>query len=139
MQKLLEILEKQGRGLVFLSGPSNCGKTQLIKALEKRRGETVVLTGEQLIGELAQQLRTAGQPKLTPPACSCLCIEDLDWYGGREQTEYVLAELLSGWAQKQLVIVTGIQLRNRMGYLFSRLEEFAYYEKNETFGQWLAV
>ena len=67
----------------------------------------------------------------------CICIEDIDWYGGKEQVGYMLADELSGFAGEKLIVVTGIRLKERMKAMFSRLEAFDCFEKENAEDSWL--
>jgi hypothetical protein len=61
----------------------------------------------------------------------------LDWYKGREYTQYEFAAVLSQFAESALVIVTGVDLKNRLAKMFSRLSQYTYFEKKDANGDWL--
>jgi Tfp pilus assembly pilus retraction ATPase PilT len=54
---MLNKLLAMERGLVFLSAPTNGGKTTTIKEIAKRKEKTIVISGEQLTDAILQKLQ----------------------------------------------------------------------------------
>ena len=134
LNKLLTI----ERGLVFLSAPTNGGKTATIKEITKRKEKAIAISGEKLTDAILQKLKEDKTDLLTDYAqYQCICVEDLDWYKGREHTQYEFAAALSQFAESALVIVTGVDLKNRLAKMFSRLNQYTYFEKKDANGDWL--
>ena len=126
------------RGLVFLSAPTNGGKSTIIKEITKRKEKAIAISSEQLTDAIIQKLKEDKTDLLTDYAQHrCICVEDLDWYKGREYTQYEFAAVLSQFAESALVIVTGVDLKERLAKMFSRLNQYAYFEKKDANGDWL--
>ena len=126
------------RGLVFLSAPTNGGKTTIIKEITKRKEKTIAISSEQLTEAILQKLKEDKTDLLTDYAQHrCICVEDLDWYKGREYMQYEFAAVLSQFAERALVIVTGVDLKERLAKMFSRLNQYTYFEKKDANGDWL--
>ena len=139
MEKIKELLLKKEKGLVFLSAPTKSGKTKLVECISADRQNTRVVSGEEFMEALMQPLTSDGKTDLLDAleGYGCICIEDIDWYGGREQVEYRLADVLSSFADEKLIVVTGIRLKERMKAMFSRLEAFDCFEKENAEDSWL--
>ena len=126
------------RGLVFLSAPTNGGKTTIIKEITKRKEKAIAISSEQLTDAILQKLEDDKTDLLTDYAQhQCICVEDLDWYKGCEYTQYEFAAVLSQFAESALVIVTGVDLKERLAKLFSRLNQYTYFEKKDANSEWL--
>lgn len=137
MQKLELQLLSQERGVIFLSAPTNSGKTTLIRTIKQNRAGVIVVSAEQVADRIIQQLNDAGweKPETFFVGCPCVCIEDVDWYHHREYTQSALARVLSRVAERALVIATGIDLKNRVPNLLSALE-YDLYEKTDDTSDW---
>ena len=135
---MLNKLLAMERGLVFLSAPTKGGKTTAIKEITKRKEKAIAISSEQLADAILQKLKEDKTDLLTDYAKHrCICVEDLDWYKGCEYTQYEFASVLSEFAENALVIVTGVDLKNRLAKIFSRLNQYAYFEKKDANGDWL--
>ena len=134
---LNKLLAKE-KGLVFLSAPTNCGKTTIIKEIVQRKEKAIAISSEQLTDAILQKLQEDKTELLTDYAQHpCICVEDLDWYKGRENTQNEFAAVLSKFAESALVIVTGVDLKNRLARMFSGLNQYTYFEKKDANSDWL--
>ncbi len=139
MQSITARLLNMEKGLVFLSAPSSGGKTRLVKRIKELKSDTLVVSSEQFTQAVLGAINNEERPNLLDAMAesSCICIEDLDFYGGRQYTGYEFAEVLSRFAKESLVIVTGIDLKARLKDMFSRLSDFDYYEKKAVTDEWI--
>lgn len=136
---LTEQLIQLEKGLVFLSAPTNAGKTCIIRQLKSSRENILVLSGEKFMESILESIRQDGKLDLVEEyrRYACVCIEDLDWYHGREYSQYEFARILSWLSETTAVIVTGIDLKKRLGHMFSKLAIYDYYEKAAADAPWL--
>ena len=140
MQKLIEELLLLETGVILFSGPSNCGKTQIVKAIAKERGDSLIVSAEQLIDSIIYQIQAVGNinPSTFFVGHSCVCIEDIDWYRGRSNTLWECSRIINHFAEKALVIVTGVDLTDRMSLLLTNISQYDLYEYNES-NNWICT
>ena len=138
VQNIIQQLLKQDKGLIFLSAPTNSGKTKIVRHIKEYKPKTEVISAEQFFEALVQPIKSKGRADLLEAlrAHSYICIEDLDWYGGREYTEYAFAAELSRLAESAVVLVTGVALKFRMQAMFSKLHHFDYFERSDIAEGW---
>lgn len=139
MQRLLQYLENQKNGLVFLSAPTMGGKTELIKTLKGKREDVAVMSAEQFLDRIFLWINTGRQedPAEALADYRYICIEDMDWYAGREATQQEFAKMLIRLGENATVIVTGVRLKARLPHLFACLTDYAYFEKEEADDPWM--
>lgn len=117
-------------GVYFLDGKTMSGKTAFVNSLCNGNASAHITTGEKLIERLicntdnfdavAEELQDYG----------IICVEDIDFFGGRPATEQVLAELFGSLSEHSSVIVTGIEIQKRMKNMFMALGGFEYNNKS---------
>ena len=139
MEKLLNELTERKDGLVFLSAPTNGGKTTLLRALQEKRGDVKTMSAEAFCEAVIQPIKEMGNQSLMDAleGYGCICVEDLDWHRGKEYTQYEFANRLKALSQKALVIVTGVELKARLPHLFAKLQTYTYYKKDEAETAWI--
>ena len=119
VQRLLDM----ERGVAFLSAPSGGGKTAILHKLQKLRPGCKVISSETFIMGVVEDILKKGTVEPVPQEQDLvLCIEDLDWYKGREATQQALALWFAQLRESGVVIVTGIDLENRLPALFRELK-----------------
>ncbi len=131
------IISKQS-GIVFLEGPSCCGKTKVIKEIKKRLKDTCVITGEQFYTYVLEDAKNATQHSSFLQDfknCSCICIDDIDFYGGRPYTEREFARLFSCIGETSVVVITGIKLKEKLSVMFQSLNGYEHYLCDD--GHWV--
>ena len=120
--ELYEYLCSLKTGVVFIEGPSSCGKTTLLRKIERESAKKVFRTGymyivEYVLKECGAQIQKTREEFGHSFDNDILCFEDIDFLGGREVTQIRLAELLDKLSQSRLIIMSGIQLEARIAAL----------------------
>lgn len=117
---------------VFLDGPTRCGKSMLVNSIKEFSFGTFVMTGEQFYDFVIDSV-TDFQSKLNPlnniRTHKYICIEDLDFFGGRPNTEYEFASIVTMLSRSSVVIITGIRLGEKLQSMFESITNYEYYEK----------
>ena len=138
MEAIVNKLAAQKNGVVFLSAPTNGGKTTIVREISDKKENAAVITSEEFLEAVIQPLKEKGNAERLNALTEycCICIEDIDWYRGGEYTQVEFASTLTKLAEKALVIVTGIELKKRMPKMISHITHFDYYEKANAADAW---
>lgn len=122
------LLETESRIIVF-SGKSGCGKTSIIKKLKDESGLIVNSVEYRFLtnyicrratdepvnqGEFDEKIR-----------CDFFCVEDIDFLAGKLTVQECVGELLKEISARHKVIITGIDVRNRVGALLEASGDFS--------------
>lgn len=130
-QELREIIENKKSGIILIEGPSACGKTYLLRKLRDTSPREVRLVSYETIADTmtANMLGHSYDPKALADSFSSevLCIEDVDFLRDKEHTQMEFAFLANSLSENNLVILTGINLRARLPFLFNFLCDYSYY------------
>ncbi|MBQ8830785.1 MAG: hypothetical protein IJ017_04245 [Oscillospiraceae bacterium] len=130
-QELRDIIENRKSGIILIEGPSACGKTYLLRQLRDTSPRDIrVVSYETVVDSMmANMMQHRYDPKTLAENFSSevLCIEDVDFLHGKEQTLTELAFLANRLSENNLVIFTGIKLRERIPMLFNFLFDYSYY------------
>lgn len=125
-EELLYFLEREEHGIVILEGYSGCGKTSLLKELQKQCSKKVFLTPyESFLQDSLFSVRTSTSEKsyrscFIPDDC-IYAIEDIDFLHGRFHAQTYLGSVLNERANHSLIILTGIRINNRIPELYRSL------------------
>ena len=140
MHEFVEQILSYECGTIILSAPTNCGKTQIVKTIATMRDGAIVISAEQLIDSIIYQIQDVGNvnPSTFFVGYSCICIEDIDWYRGHANTLFECARIINHLAENALVIVTGIDLIDRMSLLLTNISQYDLYEYNES-NNWICT
>lgn len=126
--ELTDIISATENGVIFLEGPSACGKTHLLKELHNVTGRNVrILSYEDIISRMTEQIEDSTHTLSTLAnelQCDILCIEDVDFLCGRSITQQELALLAFRLSEHSLVIFTGIKLQMRVPHILMRFPDF---------------
>ena len=130
-QELRDIIENRKSGIILIEGPSACGKTYLLRKLRDTSSREIrVVSYETIVDSMTENMR---QHRYDPNSLAenfsseVLCIEDVDFLQGKEHTLTELAFLANRLSENNLVIFTGIKLRQRIPMLFNFLFDYSYY------------
>jgi len=138
-QELRDIIENSQSGIILIEGPSACGKTYLLRKLRDTSPREVrVVSYETVVDTMtANMSQHRYDPKALAESFSSevLCIEDVDFLHGKEQTQTELAFLANRLSENNLVIFTGINLRERIPMLFTFLFDYSYYRYSRSKNQ----
>ena len=130
-QELRDIIENQKNGIILIEGPSACGKTYLLRKLRDTSSRDIrVVSYETVVDTMTENmLHHRYDPNMLAENFSAevLCIEDVDFLQGKDQTLTELAFLANRLSENNLVIFTGIKLRQRIPMLFNFLFDYSYY------------
>lgn len=126
--ELTDIITATENGVIFLEGPSACGKTHLLKELHNATDRNVrILSYEDIISRMTEQIseKTYTTRKLADELqCDILCIEDVDFLCGKSSTQNELAALAFHLSEHSLVIFTGIKLQMRVPHILMHFPDF---------------
>ena len=129
--ELRDIIENQKNGIILIEGPSACGKTYLLRKLRDTSSRDIrVVSYETVVDTMKENmLHHRYDPNMLAENFSSevLCIEDVDFLQGKDQTLTELAFLANRLSENNLVIFTGIKLRQRIPMLFNFLFDYSYY------------
>ncbi len=130
-QELRDIIENKKSGIILLEGPSAIGKTYLLRKLRDTSPREVRLVSYETVVDTmtANMFQHRYDPRSVADSFSSevLCIEDVDFLHGKEQTLTELAFLANRLSEDNLVIFTGIKLSERIPMLFNFLFDYSYY------------
>lgn len=121
-------------GIYFLDGRTMCGKTAFVNSLCKGNSDAHITTGEKLIEMIIGSPDSDGSTLYGLDSYKIICIEDIDFFGGRPATEGELARLFEGLSKACSVVVTGIGINRRMEKMLSLLDGYEYYLNDG--GEW---
>lgn len=126
--ELTEIISAAENGVIFLEGPSACGKTHLLRELRDTTGKNVrILSYEDIVSKMTEQIHEEAYTinKFADELqCDILCIEDVDFLCGKSLTQKELALLALRLSEHSLVIFTGIKLQMRVPYILMNFPDF---------------
>ena len=129
--ELRDIIENKKSGIILIEGPSACGKTYLLRKLRDTSPRDIrVVSYETVVDTMTSNMRCH---RYDPGSIAenfsseVLCIEDVDFLQGKDQTLTELAFLANRLSENNLVIFTGIKLRERIPMLFNFLFDYSYY------------
>lgn len=125
-----EILQCWER-IIFLDGPTGCGKTRFLKGLQAEGVLIVPMQEllETLIGCLQQNKARADIYRAIDAAypCKILCLEDIDLsLAGKPATQEEVAIMLRRLSDTRKIILTGISLQDRCSVLLDRIGEVSF-------------
>ena len=126
---LIETLIQRPSGIVVLSGPSNAGKTMLLSHLRCRaKTPMMIYSYQDAVDSIVAQAKAHRWDEGIPffdnhPAGAILAIEDIDFLRGKEVTRHTLYEQVKQLSKQSLIILTGIDLEERMDDMFQYLPE----------------
>ena len=122
---LIAKLDQKKNGVAILSGPSNCGKTMLLKEMRcHTRTPMFIYTCEQIADSILAVAHAGKIADGVPvfknhPLNTIMAIEDVDiYFAGRPDTRNLLYRNMLHLAESCLVILTGIDLEIKMPDLF---------------------
>ena len=130
--ELLRHIIGHTKGLIFLDGPTRSGKSLLVNSIKEFSFGTFIMTGEQFydfIIESAMDLQSKFNPLNNIRTHRYICIEDLDFYGGRPHTECEFANVLTILSKNSVVVITGIHLKKKMQSMLDNVLSYEYFEK----------
>ena len=124
--ELCRIINDTKTGIFFLDGKSGIGKTHILKTLRNNSPKSVVLLSydtvkDKLIDSIKNNI------PIDFPSADIICIEDVDFLHGKEQTQVEFAHIAKRLSENALVIFTGISLLNRVPILMEHTQHFTYY------------
>ena len=131
--EVIETLRHRGNGIVVLSGPSNAGKTTLLSHLRCRtKTPMMIYSYQDAVDSIVAQAKAHRWDEGIPffdnhRAGAILAIEDIDFLRGKESTRHELYAQVKQLSTKSLVILTGVDVEDRMWDLFQYLPEADWY------------
>ena len=129
------LLETQSR-IIVLSGKSGCGKTSIIKKLKDESGLIVNSVEYRFLTNYICRRATdepVNQEEFDEKIrCDFFCVEDIDFLAGKLTVQECVGELLKEISIRHKVIITGIDVGNRVDALLKAAgdscEEIIYSE-----------
>jgi len=117
-------------GVIVLSGPSGCGKTRALQRLREEGYDIEILSIEKLLDVVVDAARSNEKDALTRlrfGSSKIIAVEDVDLsLPGRKYTLDEVFRMINRKAfdENGIVILTGIDLKNRFPALFEKLDRF---------------
>lgn len=134
-EELLGYIMRQKHKIIFIDGPSNCGKTNMLKNLKACVYNTIMVSGENFYSTIIKNIEYENPFELDRET-EFLVIEDLDYFGGRPRTEKFMAHILSLLSNDVVVVVSGINIQRKMESLMKHLHRYEYFVKVVHNGVW---
>ncbi len=123
-QELERRLLTMTQGIIYLEGPTLCGKSTLLRRVQAGCRAVRCLTAEELMDVILESARRrlSLDRMLASFDEDVLCLEDVDMLMGRATSLEMLAEAVDSLSRRIPVVITGIRL---VGVLY--LTPDAYY------------
>lgn len=114
--QVVKFIESGDAKIVFLDGPSMCGKTALIKRVDCAKN--VIIAAER-IAETTLKYLEEGYISDEIKNAEIVFFEDIDIsLSGRPVTQEVFCDFIVKIARQKTVVLTGISLRERLQVIF---------------------
>ena len=131
-QELSEILAETKYGIIYIEGPSACGKTYLLKQLRSSSDKEVrIYSYEKVVMEIMDCIISKDRNShdyIANLKAPVVCVEDVDFLKGKEQTQLEFSMLAFKLSLEGLVIFTGIDLYERVPNIFKYMRNSHYYK-----------
>ena len=115
---LIELLSKNDNNIIAVEGATGTGKTILVNKLQKSfKDQITVLTSEKFIKTIIDALKLKTNPIKTFESINddIIVIEDIDYgLAGKRVTRQLIAQMLSKLLKYHKIVITGIELENRI-------------------------
>ena len=123
--RLIQYLLESPNRIFCIDGPSMCGKTSILKKLPDSMTE---IETDELFADRIYKNYQSKEPRSIKQMADdymkdIVCIEDVDFLGGRPQTASVCADMLNIIAERSKVILTGIELKKNIPELIRMLRD----------------
>lgn len=135
-KNIKDYILSKNRGIILLDASSRSGKSLIVRSLHLTMPKSIVTSGETFYDTLIESCKNAKDVSAIYDHLTdykCLFIEDFDFYGGRPKTESVFAEIFNRIALQLLIVITGIDIRQKMPYMLKSLENYDYYVKKNMY------
>lgn len=115
-EQILEVLIQLPIGnILLLDGPTGCGKTSLLKKMATSEMRTIKIYSIEDFREfLVERIRRSPYRLTELPGNDIIAIEDVDFLGCTDSIQIEAAFLIERSLKKHPIILTGIQLYNRL-------------------------
>lgn len=135
-EELLWYILGKSAGNIFLDAPSMEGKSKLVKSVKEYSYSTFIMTGEHFYDFIISNC-VGGTSKFNTlnniKTHKYICIEDLDFLGGRPNTEKEMAQIINELSKTSVLIITGIELKKRLETMFDNISNYDYIKKENSF------
>ena len=120
------------RRVAILDGPSGCGKTHILRLIRESNAEktVTVMSARDIMDELlpwiVERRGDARSYAHSFADTEVLCIEDTDMsLLGKEATQCEISEMVQSFAKHGMVILTGIDVKEKVPVLYDNLASLA--------------
>ena len=129
-EELLDYLTVVPKGsITILDGPSGCGKTRLLRHLQQSGRTVDVYSSEEVKEHIIWRLRHFPNLPGGLPGLDIIAVEDVDFLESAESAQVEASFLIERALGEKCVIITGIQIRNRVPTI---VDSFIRHNRNLT-------
>jgi len=126
--ELYAYLIEQERGIIFISGPTMCGKTKMLNRIKnKNESNMSIISEEYLVTCMLGDCPNSSVPKngfFETFDKKILGVEEIDFLAGKQASQETAGDIFNGLINDGvLVIVSGIKIKEKVQFLINTVKK----------------